>query len=76
MLDVDGVMTDGGMYFTEQGDQFKKYNTKIINYCFYSINEANISDKIKNLLYYANNYLVVDEYDFINIYAYIFNTIK
>lgn len=28
VLDVDGVMTDGGMYFTENGDQFKKYNTK------------------------------------------------
>lgn len=28
ILDVDGVMTDGGMYFTENGDQTKKYNTK------------------------------------------------
>ena len=28
VLDVDGVMTDGGMYFTEGGDQFKKFNTK------------------------------------------------
>lgn len=28
VLDVDGVLTDGGMYFTENGDQFKKYNTK------------------------------------------------
>ena len=28
VLDVDGVMTDGGMYFTENGDQIKKYNTK------------------------------------------------
>ncbi|MDG1742067.1 MAG: HAD hydrolase family protein [Crocinitomicaceae bacterium] len=28
VLDVDGVMTDGGMYFTESGDQFKKFNTK------------------------------------------------
>lgn len=28
ILDVDGVMTDGGMYFTENGDQFKRYNTK------------------------------------------------
>lgn len=28
ILDVDGVMTDGGMYFTEKGDQIKKYNTK------------------------------------------------
>lgn len=28
IIDVDGVMTDGGMYFTENGDQIKKYNTK------------------------------------------------
>jgi len=28
ILDVDGVMTDAGMFFTESGDQFKKYNAK------------------------------------------------
>ncbi|MDX2362664.1 MAG: HAD-IIIA family hydrolase [Crocinitomicaceae bacterium] len=28
VIDVDGVMTDGGMYFTESGDQFKKFNAK------------------------------------------------
>ena len=28
ILDVDGTMTDGGMYFTEKGDQIKRYNTK------------------------------------------------
>lgn len=28
ILDVDGVMTDGGMYVTELGDQMKKFNTK------------------------------------------------
>lgn len=28
ILDIDGVMTDAGMYFTESGDQFKKYNAK------------------------------------------------
>jgi YrbI family 3-deoxy-D-manno-octulosonate 8-phosphate phosphatase len=28
VIDVDGVMTDGGMYFSESGDQFKKFNTK------------------------------------------------
>ena len=28
ILDVDGVLTDGGMYSSENGDQFKKYNTK------------------------------------------------
>ena len=28
IVDVDGVMTDGGMYWSEQGDQIKKFNTK------------------------------------------------
>jgi 3-deoxy-D-manno-octulosonate 8-phosphate phosphatase (KDO 8-P phosphatase) len=28
ILDVDGVMTDGGMYMTEKGDQIKKFDTK------------------------------------------------
>jgi YrbI family 3-deoxy-D-manno-octulosonate 8-phosphate phosphatase len=28
VLDVDGVMTDGGMYYTESGDEFKRFNTK------------------------------------------------
>lgn len=26
LLDVDGVMTDGGIYFTENGDEIKKFN--------------------------------------------------
>lgn len=45
----------------------EKYKTKIINYCFYSINEANISDIVKTFKYYSNNYAVVDDYDYINI---------
>ena len=28
VLDIDGTMTDGGMYFSESGDEFKKFNTK------------------------------------------------
>lgn len=28
LLDVDGVMTDGGMYYSENGDFMKKYNAK------------------------------------------------
>lgn len=27
-LDIDGVLTDGGMYYSENGDEFKKFNTK------------------------------------------------
>ena len=26
LTDVDGCMTDGGMYYTESGDEFKKFN--------------------------------------------------
>lgn len=27
-LDVDGVMTDGGLYYTDDGTQFRKFNVK------------------------------------------------
>jgi hypothetical protein len=45
----------------------KKYKTKLVNYCFNTINEVNISDKIKKMAYYSNSYAVVEDYDFINI---------
>jgi 3-deoxy-D-manno-octulosonate 8-phosphate phosphatase (KDO 8-P phosphatase) len=28
LTDVDGVMTDGGMYYTENGDEFKKFQVQ------------------------------------------------
>ncbi len=28
IMDCDGVLTDGGMYYTEKGDEFKKFNTR------------------------------------------------
>jgi len=28
VMDVDGVLTDGGMYYSETGDEVKKFNTK------------------------------------------------
>lgn len=28
VLDVDGTLTDGGVYITEKGDSFKKFNAK------------------------------------------------
>lgn len=27
-LDVDGVLTEGGMFYTEEGDEFKRFETK------------------------------------------------
>lgn len=52
---------------SEENNDSKKYRTKIINHCFHSINEANISDIIKTLPYYSNYYSVVEDYDDINI---------
>ena len=45
----------------------RKYRTKIVNYCFYSINEANISNKIKKIPYYSNYFSILEDYDFINV---------
>ncbi len=45
----------------------KKYKTKIVYLSFYSKNEAFICDKIKNIPHYSNNYLILEDYDFINI---------
>ena len=28
LTDVDGTLTDGGMYYCENGDEFKKFNTR------------------------------------------------
>jgi 3-deoxy-D-manno-octulosonate 8-phosphate phosphatase (KDO 8-P phosphatase) len=28
VIDIDGVLTDGGMYYAENGDELKKFNTK------------------------------------------------
>lgn len=44
-----------------------KVKTKIVNYCFYSINEVNISKKIEKIPYYSNYYSILKDYDFINI---------
>ena len=45
----------------------KKYRTKLVNHCFYAINEAKISEKIKKIKYYSNHYTILEDYDFINI---------
>jgi len=28
IFDVDGVLTDGGIYYSSSGDEFKKFNVK------------------------------------------------
>lgn len=45
----------------------RKHNTILTKHCFYSINEAVISDKIKQIRYYSNNFFVAETYNFVNI---------
>jgi hypothetical protein len=44
-----------------------KYNTKLLSYDFFSINEINISNEIQKIPYYHRNYVVFEIYDFINV---------
>lgn len=43
------------------------YNSIIIPYHFFSINEAIISDIIKNILFFSNHFIVLDDYDIVHI---------
>jgi len=45
----------------------KKYKTKIIDLCFLSINEANISDIVKKINNYNNYFNLIEYYDYISI---------
>ena len=55
-------------YFSQNKEkQSKNYRTKIVNYSHFSINEANICDKIKQIPYYSNYFTILDDYDALNI---------
>jgi hypothetical protein len=58
-------------HFSSKQDENVVYSkntiSKIIPYNFFSINEINICEKIKNIPYYSNNYIVLHDYDFVNI---------
>ena len=45
IFDVDGVLTDAGMYYTESGDEFKKFNTHD-GMAFQMLREAGIKTAI------------------------------
>ena len=45
--------------------------TKLVKYGFYSVNEVQISNKIKDLPDYGKKYNILDDFEFININQYI-----
>jgi hypothetical protein len=66
-IEISNIKTNFSLNNERKNQNKQPYNTKIVTQCFNSINEANISDKIKNMMYYINNYAVVEDYDFVNI---------
>ena len=48
-------------------NEYSKYKTKIVDYDVYSINEINISNKIKTIPYYSTYYSILQDFNFINI---------
>lgn len=70
-INISGLKNHFFYEKSEEGvvDKKTKIKTKIVNYCFYSINEANICHKIKKIPYYLNYYSIIESYDFINISA-------
>lgn len=41
--------------------------TKIINHCYYAINEVSISNKIKQIPYYSNFFSILEDYKSLNV---------
>jgi hypothetical protein len=55
-------------YFSQNKEkQINNYRTKIVNYSHFSVNEANISHKIKQIPYYSNFFTILDDYEELNI---------
>jgi hypothetical protein len=55
-------------YFSQNKEkQSNNYRTKIVNYSHFSINEANISNKIKKIPYFSNYFSILNDYEGLNI---------
>lgn len=50
-----------------EDNNITEYRTKILNYSFFSVNEANICNKISKIPYYSNFFSILDDYDVLNI---------
>ena len=61
------ISTINKYFFQNKEKQISNIRTKIVNYSHFSINEANICDKIKQIPYYSNYFTILDDYDALNI---------
>ena len=61
------ISTINKYFFQNKEKTISNYRTKIVSYSHFSINEANISHKIKKIPYYSNFFTILDDYEELNI---------
>ena len=68
-IDLNGLKRH---FFPKNGNKSNEetmspVKTKIVKQDFYSVNELQICEKIKNIPYYITNYYIADSYEYVNI---------
>lgn len=66
-IEISQISNHFFLPFKKKRENKKIYENKIVVYDFFSVNEANICDKIKGIPYYSSNYNVLNDYDYIKI---------
>jgi hypothetical protein len=71
-MNIETELIDKQFFYND--DDMKSLNSettmkrsKIINQCFYAVNEVNISNKIKQIPYYSNFFSIIEEYKQLNV---------
>jgi hypothetical protein len=66
-IEISQISNHFSFQFKKKRENKKKYENKIVVYDFFSVNEAHICDKIKEIPYYSNNYNILNDYDYVKI---------
>lgn len=54
-------------FYGKEPNLATNYRNKIVNYSYFSVNEAKISHKIKKIPYYSNFFSILEDYEALNI---------
>jgi tetratricopeptide (TPR) repeat protein len=66
-IEISQISNHFFFHLKKQRENKKIFENKIVVYDFFSVNEANICDKIKEIPYYSNNYNILNDYDYIEL---------
>lgn len=66
-IEINQISNHFSFQLKKKRETKKIYENRIVVYDFFSVNEANICDKIKEIPYYSNNYNILNDYDYIKL---------